>query len=78
MMMYMMPGIFTVMMLFLPAGLGVYMMTNTWLGIAQQVLMERYMSKNAQGASDIAVREKSPGDDASSPSLRKGKTSVRG
>ena len=39
MMMYMMPAIFTVMMLFrLPAALGVYMLlTNSLLGIGQQL-----------------------------------------
>jgi YidC/Oxa1 family membrane protein insertase len=80
MMMYMMPGIFTVMMLFLPAGLGVYMMTNTWLGILQQVLMEKYMAAGAPPSSGIEVREKkkTPGDDSSTPSLRKGDASVRG
>ena len=79
MMMYMMPGIFTVMMLFLPAGLGVYMMTNTWLGILQQVLMEKYMSTGAPPSSGIEVREKkTPGDETSTPSLGKGKASVRG
>jgi YidC/Oxa1 family membrane protein insertase len=35
MMMFLMPGIFTVMMLFLPAALGVYMLTNSVLGITQ-------------------------------------------
>ena len=40
MMMYMMPALFTFMMLFLPSGLGVYMLTNTWLGIGQQLLVE--------------------------------------
>ncbi len=42
MMRWMMPAIFTVMMLFLPAGLGIYFLTNTWLGIAQQLGVERY------------------------------------
>jgi YidC/Oxa1 family membrane protein insertase len=90
MMKYMMPGIFTVMMLFLPAGLGVYMLTNTWLGIAQQVLVERYLkSKVAKTPpGDIKVREKkdSTGDSdksarsalESSPALGKGKARVRG
>jgi YidC/Oxa1 family membrane protein insertase len=59
MMLYMMPTIFTVMMLFLPAGLGVYMMTNTWLGIAQQVLVERYHKRRAEAAgTGIVVKEK--------------------
>ncbi len=40
MMMYMMPAMFTVFMLFLPAGLGIYMFTNSVLGIMQQQLVE--------------------------------------
>jgi len=42
MMLYLMPGMFIVMMLFLPSGLGVYMFTNGLLGIAQQQLVERH------------------------------------
>jgi len=49
MMQYMMPAIFTVFMLFLPAGLGIYFMTNTWLGIGQQLAVERYY--RSRGAS---------------------------
>jgi YidC/Oxa1 family membrane protein insertase len=45
MMMYLMPGVFMVMMLFLPAALGVYMMTNSALGIGQQLLVERFAPK---------------------------------
>jgi YidC/Oxa1 family membrane protein insertase len=40
MMMYFMPGMFTVFMLFLPSGLGVYMFTNSVLGILQQQAVE--------------------------------------
>lgn len=58
MMMYMMPAIFGVMMLFLPAGLGVYMLTNTWLGITQQVLVERYLKSRTNTPAGIEVREK--------------------
>jgi YidC/Oxa1 family membrane protein insertase len=81
MMMYLMPGMFTVMMLFLPAGLGVYMLTNTWLGITQQLLVERYL-KTRQGVG-IVVTEKNSGDDDSPPSgsppaLGKGKAKPRG
>jgi len=36
---------FTVFMLFLPAGLGVYMFTNSLLGIAQQQFVERHTKK---------------------------------
>jgi YidC/Oxa1 family membrane protein insertase len=42
MMMWLMPGIFTVMMLFLPAALGVYMLTNSILGIVQQLAVEKF------------------------------------
>ena len=44
-MMYFMPGMFTVFMLFLPAGLGVYMFTNSLLGILQQQVVERHVQK---------------------------------
>lgn len=91
MMLYMMPAVFTVMNVFLPAGLGVYMLTNTWLGIIQQTLTERWIQKKLkeQGASSIEVREK-PGplltaktasSNAASPSaaaLGKGKARARG
>jgi YidC/Oxa1 family membrane protein insertase len=79
MMMVMMPVIFTVMMLFLPAGLGVYMLTNTWLGIVQQFLVERYLQRKAASTGVIEVREKSPGDSVKpAPALGKGKARVRG
>ena len=47
MMKWMMPTVFTVMMLFLPAGLGIYFLTNTWLGILQQLSVERYFKAQA-------------------------------
>jgi YidC/Oxa1 family membrane protein insertase len=80
MMLYLMPGIFTVMMLFLPVGLGVYMLTNTWLGIAQQVLVERYLNARlGAGPKGIEVREKTSGDgDKPAPALGKGKARARG
>ncbi|NUQ76685.1 MAG: membrane protein insertase YidC [Polyangiaceae bacterium] len=80
MMLYLMPGIFTVMMLFLPVGLGVYMLTNTWLGIVQQVLVERYLnSRQGAGPTGIEVREKTTGDgDKPAPALGKGKARARG
>jgi YidC/Oxa1 family membrane protein insertase len=82
MMQYVLPGIFIVMMLYLPAGLGVYMLTNTWLGIAQQVGVERYLRAKTQGPAGIEVREKptkSPADEPkSAPALGKGKARVRG
>lgn len=45
MMMYMMPAMFTVFMLFLPSGLGVYMFTNSLLVIVQQQAVEWYVRK---------------------------------
>src|SRR5690606_38349189 len=42
---YFMPAMFTVFMLFLPAGLGVYMFTNSVLGILQQQVVERHVQK---------------------------------
>jgi YidC/Oxa1 family membrane protein insertase len=65
MMMYLLPGVFTVMMLFLPAALGIYMLTNSVLGITQQLVVERIAPRNGptKGASpakgEITVREKS-------------------
>jgi YidC/Oxa1 family membrane protein insertase len=55
MMLYFMPALFTVMMLFLPSGLGVYMLTNSVLGIVQQQLVERFAPR---GRPEIEVREK--------------------
>jgi YidC/Oxa1 family membrane protein insertase len=45
MMMWLMPGVFTVMMLFLPAALGVYMLTNSVLGISQQLAVEKFFPR---------------------------------
>src|SRR5262249_60712772 len=63
MMMWMMPAIFTFMMLFLPAGLGVYMPTNTWLGIGQQTLVEGYYKAKGvgTGGGGVGGREEEPG-----------------
>lgn len=57
-MMYLMPIMFTVMMLFLPAALGVYMLTNSVLGITQQLVVERIAPRNAPGkkSGDITVK----------------------
>lgn len=72
---YLMPAIFTAMMLFLPSGLGVYMLTNSVLAIVQQVAVERYYKSQEAtplAGSDIGVREK---DEPPPPSkARKAKT----
>ncbi len=57
MMLYMMPAIFTVMMFFMPAGLGVYMLTNTWLGIVQQWGVEKWVQSRLKEQTGIQVRE---------------------
>jgi YidC/Oxa1 family membrane protein insertase len=59
MMQYFMPAMFTVFMLFLPAGLGVYMFTNGVLGILQQQGVEwharRSLKAGKQGKGAINV-----------------------
>jgi len=45
-----MPAMFTVFMLFLPSGLGVYMFTNSVLAIAQQQLVERQVRRSTANA----------------------------
>jgi YidC/Oxa1 family membrane protein insertase len=58
MMLYFMPAMFTVFMLFLPAGLGVYMFTNGVLGILQQQGVEwhaRRSARNQKGAIKVEV-----------------------
>ncbi len=47
MMMYFMPIMFAGMMLFLPSGLTLYILVNTTLSIAHQLLIHRSRSKNA-------------------------------
>jgi YidC/Oxa1 family membrane protein insertase len=59
MMTWMLPIIFTVMMLFLPAALGVYMLTNSVLGIAQQLAVEKFAPQVPRGG-DIVVKEAKP------------------
>jgi YidC/Oxa1 family membrane protein insertase len=77
MMLYFMPAMFTVFMLFLPAGLGVYMFSNGVLTIVQQQIVERHVKrqtakesekKTAMTADDEANRE-------SSAPKKKGKSS---
>lgn len=64
MMMYLLPGVFTVMMLFLPAALGVYMLTNSVLGILQQVIVEQVAPRDSSGGGggkgEIVVKQKGP------------------
>jgi YidC/Oxa1 family membrane protein insertase len=74
MMLYFMPGMFTVMMLFLPAGLGIYMFTNSLLAILQQQLVERHTRRRARpgpDAGDIQVRDADSGPAAGSKRNKK-------
>lgn len=61
-MMYFMPGMFTVFMLFLPAGLGVYMFTNSLLGILQQQVVERHVQKSLRGRKAEGQKAERPQD----------------
>ncbi len=81
MMTWMMPGIFTVMMLFLPAALGVYMLTNSVLGITQQLGVEKLFPRAGGGPEnkskddgDIVVKNETA--TATDAALRKGKARV--
>lgn len=76
MMLYLMPGMFMAMMFFLPAGLGVYMLTNTWVGITQQALTERWMKSKLKTPAPIEVREVKKTTET--PTLGKGKVRARG
>lgn len=58
MMTYMMPAVFTFMMLFLPAALGVYMLTNSMLGIAQQLAVEQIAPRSEPPSREIVVKQK--------------------
>jgi len=84
MMMYMMPIMFTGMMIFLPAALGVYMLTNSVLGITQQLVIERIAPRGGKPASgEITVKavdksdgDKNGGDGPLSGTFGKGKARV--
>jgi len=67
MMMYFMPGMFTVFMLFLPAGLGVYMFTNSVLAITQQWMVERYAKRTVGTGSQGQIGVKVKGAPSSAP-----------
>lgn len=61
MMLYFMPAMFTVFMLFLPAGLGVYMFTNSLLGILQQQGVEAHVRRTQRIAASRAIEVKVKG-----------------
>src|SRR5260370_42306322 len=75
MMLWLMPAVFTVMMLFLPAALGVYMLTNSVLGITQQLVVEKLFPSSG------APRPGGPragGPSAGGPAAAKGKSGAAG
>jgi YidC/Oxa1 family membrane protein insertase len=64
-MLYFMPVMITVFMLFLPAGLTLYMVTNSTLGIAQQRWIQHRLEKQAPSAA--ATLESAGGDAGGAP-----------
>jgi YidC/Oxa1 family membrane protein insertase len=76
-MLWVMPLGMTVMMLFLPAALGVYMVTSSFLGITQQLVMEKLYPR-APAPAAAAPEKKKKDDKAAVPAaaLRKGKARV--
>jgi YidC/Oxa1 family membrane protein insertase len=60
MMLYMMPAMFTVFMLFLPSGLGVYMFTNGVLGIIQQQTVEWHVRRTSKSQPQTAMASQRP------------------
>jgi YidC/Oxa1 family membrane protein insertase len=90
MMLYFMPSMFTVFMLFLPSGLGVYMFTNSLLGIVQQQAVEWHVrrtkgggpaggpagiSVEVKGEQASAVKRSKKSQQAPRPLLSKGRAS---
>lgn len=74
MMMYFMPIMITVFMLFLPSGLCLYMLTNSALGIAQMQFNNYRLAKEAppeDGGGDDSPEDASDDDDADSPKTQK-------
>jgi YidC/Oxa1 family membrane protein insertase len=76
MMMYVMPLVFTVMMLFLPAALGVYMLTNSVLMIIQQLVLEKIAPSGGGPSGGAATKSEMPsraGKDDGDGALKLGK-----
>jgi YidC/Oxa1 family membrane protein insertase len=80
MMMYMMPAMFTVFMLFLPAGLGVYMFTNSVLAIVQQHAVEVHARSSVdKGRMEVSVSSSKPSSTkGSSGPTNKGSDKTKG
>jgi YidC/Oxa1 family membrane protein insertase len=74
MMTYLMPIMFTVLVLFLPAALGLYMLTSSALGIAQQLIVEKIAPRNPPGG--IVVKQINDDAGGKPPAFGKGKVRV--
>jgi YidC/Oxa1 family membrane protein insertase len=61
MMLWMMPGIFVVMMLFLPSGLGVYIFANIVLSLLQSAIQLRTKAKDVPAVIDTTATVKGQG-----------------
>ena len=80
MMAIMMPIMFTAFSFFLPAGLCVYTMTNSLLGIAHQLIVTR-IDRKLYGAPELAAApasDKRPGKDGGKPDPGKNKAKGKG
>ena len=75
-MLYLMPGMITVFMLFLPAGLCVYMLTNSTLGIAQQKFIQWRLDR--QVAEEAASKEAAEPEPAPAPEATKSPRTKKG
>jgi YidC/Oxa1 family membrane protein insertase len=80
MMTYMMPGLFTVLVLFLPAALGIYMLTSSALGIGQQLVVQKIVPTDptTPKKGEIVVKQvkAEDGAGAKTPAFGKGKARV--
>jgi YidC/Oxa1 family membrane protein insertase len=75
MMTYLMPIMFTVLVLFLPAALGLYMLTSSALGIAQQLIVEKIAPRTPPGGG-IVVKQVDDAGGKGPPAFGKGKVRV--
>jgi YidC/Oxa1 family membrane protein insertase len=77
---WMMPAMFTVFMLFLPAGLGIYFLTNTMLSIGQQLGVERFLKSQptSQSGSEGSDEPSAPGDESAEGEAKRDKRASDG
>lgn len=73
MMLWMMPGVFVVMMLFLPSGLGVYIFANIVLSLLQSAIQLRTKAKGAAAVIETTATSKGQGKGASPSKGKSGK-----